>query len=42
MLILDGAWMAEELESNDDKKNQPVKRKSAKKRVDIVGIDEGK
>jgi len=34
--------MAEGLESDDDKKNQPAKRRSVKRRAGIVGVDEGK
>jgi len=42
VLVLDGARMAEVLKSDDDKKGQPAKRRSAKRRAGIVGIDEGK
>ena len=42
MLVLDGARMAEGLESDDDEKDQPAERRSAKRRAGIVGIDEGK
>ena len=32
----------EGLESNDDKKDQPAERRSAKRRASIVSVDEGK
>jgi len=35
-------WMAEGLESDDNEKDQPVERRSTKRRVGIVSIDEGK
>ena len=41
VLVLDGARMAEGLKSDDDEKDQPTERRSAK-RTDIVGVDEGK
>ena len=42
MLVLDDARMAEGLESDDDEKNQPAKRRSVKKKASIVGVDEGR
>ena len=42
VLVLDGTRMVEGLESEDDEKDQPVERRSAKRRASIVGIDEGK
>ena len=40
MLVLDGARMGEGLESDDDEKDQPVEKRSVKRRAGIVG--EGK
>ena len=42
VLVLDGARMAERLESDDDDKDQPPERRSVKRRADIIGVDEGK
>ena len=40
--MLDDAWIAEGLNSDDNEKDQLAKRRSAKRRTDIVGVDEGK
>jgi len=42
VLVLDRARMDEGLESDDDEKDQPAERRSAKSRAGIVGVDEGK
>jgi len=42
VLMLDGARRAQGLESDDDEKDQPAERRSAKRRTCIVGVDEGK
>ena len=42
VLVLDGARMAEGLESDDDEKDQSAEKRLAKRRASIVGVDEGK
>ena len=42
VLMLNGARMDEGLESDDDEKDQPAERRSTKRRVGTVVVDEGK
>jgi len=42
VLVLDDAWIAEGLNSDDNEKDQLAKRRSVKRRAGIVGVDEEK